>query len=142
MSAGQRATGSTNLPRAATCSREPMKTNEKIDIALPLSSAISQADGHSAMPGEFAGMYQAGFEAGYQQGREARYRQGFGEGMAAAQQGPSNGAAPKSVIVGKPAPSSKVGPRRMLLGMPCERCRVYLLSDETSCPCCKQPRAA
>jgi hypothetical protein len=111
-------------------------------MALPLSPTISEQYGedHVVMPGEFAGMYQAGFEAGYREGREAGYRQGFREDMAAAQQGPSNGAVTKSVIEGKPVP--KVGPRRMLLGMPCERCRVYLLSDETSCPCCKQPRVA
>ncbi len=42
----------------------------------------------------------------------------------------------KTAVEGKPAP--KVGPRRMLLGMPCVRCRVYLLSEETHCPCCKQ----
>jgi hypothetical protein len=131
-----------------------MKTNEKTDVALPLSPQVSQGHGedHAAMPGEFAGMYQVGFEAGYEQGREAGYQQGFGEGRAAVQQGPSNGAATKQAIDGKPAPEvgprldpvaekARVtgGPRRMLLGMPCQRCRVYLLSDETCCPCCKQP---
>jgi hypothetical protein len=82
-------------------------------------------------------MYQAGFEAGYKRGREVGYRQGFSEGYAAVHQGPTNGAAVQSAIEGKPAP--KNGPRRMLLGMPCVRCRVYLLTGETHCPCCKQP---
>jgi hypothetical protein len=116
-----------------------MKTSETTDIALPLSPQVSQGDGdHAVMPGEFAGMYQAGFEAGYDQGREAGYRQGLAESIAAVQQGP-NGAAIKTAV-GKPAP--KVGPRRMLLGMPCPNCRVYLLSDETNCPCCKRPAKA
>ena len=117
-----------------------MKTSDKTDIALPLSVQFSQPHGedHAVMPGEFAGMYQAGFDAGYEQGREAGYRQGLRESIAAVQQGPNNGAA-KAAIESKPAP--KVGPRRMLLGMPCKNCRVYLLSDETHCPCCKQPRA-
>jgi hypothetical protein len=116
-----------------------MKTSEQTEIALPLSPEVSHRHGedHAVMPGEFAGMYQAGFDAGYESGKEAGYRQGFGEGIATVQQGPNNGAAVKSAVEGKPAP--KIGPRRMLLGMPCERCRVYLLSEETDCPCCKQP---
>jgi hypothetical protein len=120
-----------------------MKMNDKADMALPLSPQVSQGHGedHAVMPGEFAGMYQAGFEAGYESGKEAGYRQGLEESIAAVQQGPKNGADTKSAIEGKPAP--KVGPRRMLLGMPCARCRVYLVSEETHCPCCKQPvRAA
>jgi hypothetical protein len=114
-----------------------MKTNEKTDMVLPLSAAVSQSDDHGVMPGEFAGMYQAGFESGYKRGKEAGYRQGFNEGIAAVHQGPTNGAATKTAMEGKPAPKS--GPRRMLLSMPCGRCRVYLLSEETHCPCCKQP---
>jgi hypothetical protein len=116
-----------------------MKTTEKTDIALPLSPQISQGNGadHSIMPPEFAGMYQAGFDAGYKGGKEAGYRQGFVEGVAAVHQGPNDGAS--SAVEGKPAPKS--GPRRMLVGMPCKRCRVYLVSDETHCPCCKQSRA-
>jgi hypothetical protein len=114
-----------------------MKTNEKNDFGLPISPAISQGDDHGIMPGEFAGMYQAGFESGYKRGKEAGYREGFNESIAAVHQGPNNGAAIKIALGGKPAP--KVGPRRMLLGMPCVRCRVYLLSDEMHCPCCKQP---
>ncbi len=114
-----------------------MKTNENTDTAMTLSMAVSSADDHTVMPGEFAGMYQAGFESGYKHGREAGYRQGFNEGTAAVHQGPNNGAATKTAVEGKPA--AKVGLRRMLLGMPCVRCRVYLLSEETHCPCCKQP---
>ena len=117
---------------------------EKTALALPLSPAISQANGHcedhGVMPGEFVGMYQAGFDAGYEQGRETGYRQGFNERDAAVQPGANNGAAVKLAVEGKPAPGS--GPRQRLLGMPCRSCRVYLLNDETCCPCCKQPRAA
>jgi hypothetical protein len=118
-----------------------MKTSEKTDIALPFSPEVSQAHGedHGVMPAEFAGMYQAGFDAGYESGKEAGYRQGFNESRAAVHQGP-NGVAIKAAIAGKPAP--KPGSPRMLLGMPCVRCRVYLLSHETNCPCCKQPRTA
>ena len=111
-----------------------MQTLAKINGAV--LSQKSNNDGMSAMPDEFAGMYQAGFESGYEQGREAGYRQGLGESIAAVHQGPKNGAATKKAIEGKPAP--KLGPRRMLLGMPCARCRVYLLNDETHCPCCKR----
>jgi hypothetical protein len=111
-----------------------MKTNEKTDAVLPL--ALPMADGVCSMPEFFVGMFQAGFESGYKNGRETSFREGY----AAAHQGPSNGAAVTSAADARTAP--KGGPRRMLLGMPCERCRVYLLSDETSCPCCKQPRAA
>src|SRR4051812_37437353 len=109
-----------------------MKTHEKTDIALELSPLVSQHSDHRAvMPGEFAGIYQAGFESGYEQGSEAGYRQGFREGFAAVQQGP-NEAAIKAAVAGNPAP--KAGPRRMLLGMPCASCRVYLLTEETHCP--------
>ena len=117
-----------------------MNTAEKIEIDLPLSPfSQTNVETHD-QPGEFAGMYHAGFESGYKRGKEAGYRQGFNEGTAAVQQGANNGAATKTAVEGKPAP--KVGPRRMLLGMPCVRCRVYLLSEETHCPCCKQPMRA
>ena len=117
-----------------------MTPSEKSDVTLPLLPQLSEALGedHALMPGEFAGMYQAGFEAGYEQGREAGYRQGLAESIAAVQQGP-NGAAIKAAV-GKTAP--KVRPRRMLLGMPCPNCRVYLLGNETCCPCCKRPAKA
>src|SRR5260370_40481559 len=115
-----------------------MNTTEKNNMALPLSSAILHDDGeaHSFMPGEFAGMYQAGFEAGYKRGREAGYRQGFNEGTAAVQQSP-NGASDARAHEGRPAPNH--GPRRILLVMPCATRRVYLMRGETHCPCCKQP---
>jgi hypothetical protein len=111
-----------------------MKTIEKTN-GTALAQEIN-GDGISSMPGEFAGMYQAGFESGYSSGREAGYRQGLNEGIAAVHQGPSKGAVLATVQEGRPAP--KGGPRRMLLGMPCAKCRVYLLSGETHCPCCKQ----
>jgi hypothetical protein len=114
-----------------------MNTTEETSIALPPSTAISAGDGEGhGMPGEFAGMYQAGFEAGYKGGREAGYRQGFNVGTAAVQQSP-NGASEATANEGKPAPN--IGPRRILLGMPCATCRVYLMRGETHCPCCKQP---
>src|SRR5437667_9035851 len=112
-----------------------MKTSEQTDIALPLSPEVSRRHGedHAVMPGEFAGMYQAGFDAGYKSGKQAGYRQGFNESTTAVQQGVDNEAALQSAVKGKPA--ARNGPLRMLLGMPCVRCRVYLLSEETHCPC-------
>src|SRR5947207_8261894 len=115
-----------------------MKTHEQTDLALPLAPQVSRGDDHALMPGEFAGLYQAGFEAGYQSGSEAGYQQVFKESIAAVHQGP-NRASEATAVKGKPAP--KNGPRRMLLGMPCKNCRMYLMSNE-HCPCCKQPRAA
>src|SRR2546428_7133141 len=108
-----------------------MKTNEKTDTAMTLSPTISQGNGddHAVMPGEFAGMYQAGFESGYNRGREAGYRQGFSEGYAAIHQGHAKDAAGATASAAKTV--LKVGPRRMLLGMPCVSCRVYLMSEET-----------
>ena len=113
-----------------------MKTNEGTSMVLPLS-AVSEGEDHELMPGEFAGIYQLGFEAGYRSGREAGYEEGFREGGTLVHSGPSNGVAMNSVLESKRAP--KNGPRRMLVGMPCIRCKVYLVSGETHCPCCKQP---
>ena len=84
----------------------------------------------SPIPGEFAGMYRAGFEAGYANGHET----GFQEGYAAVQ----NSGAVTPVAGGKPA--SRPGPRRMLLGMPCPKCRIYLHTGESACPSCGLPR--
>jgi len=113
---------------------------EEPDMELPLSPAIShESEAHAVMPGEFAGLYQAGFEAGYKGGREAGYRRGFKEGTAAVQQSP-NGASEATASEGKPALNN--GPRRILLGMPCATCRVYLMRGEMHCPCCKQPAIA
>ena len=108
-----------------------------MSVKQTISAApISPSD--QAMPSEFAGMYQEGFELGYRNGHQAGYDKGFSVGMAAARQGPNNGAT--SVVEGKPAP--KAGPRRMLLGMPCKSCHIYLLSDDAQCPCCKKVRTA
>lgn len=111
---------------------EKMNGSQALDVALGKSN---NSDGLSSRGDEFAGMYQAGFESGYNDGRKAGYQQGFREGYAAAHQVPGNGAA-MTVVGAKTAP--KDGPRRMLVGMPCERCRVYLHAGETHCPCCKQ----
>jgi hypothetical protein len=115
-----------------------MKTIEKTNSAVLAES--SNGDGVSSMPGEFAGMYQAGFESGYSSGREAGYRQGFNEGIAAVHQEHAKDVEGATASAAKTA--LKGGPRRMLLGMPCAKCRVYLLSGETHCPCCKRTVAA
>src|SRR5579864_7570018 len=146
-----------------------MKTTEQTDLALPLSPTAPQADDRALMPGEFAGMYQAGFEAGYRSGREAGYRQGLSDGfrsraefagqLAAIEETLNGDAQQRAAVTRLPVegqPATKNGPldpdtrklrvpgpaRRVLLGMPCKTCRVYLMSDETHCPCCKQPVAA
>ena len=108
-----------------------MKTNDNTAFAAPFSP-----QDYDAMPAEFAGMYQSGFEAGYKRGHETGYDKGFAAGMTAVRQSPNNGAT--SVVEVKPA--AKAVPRRMLLGMPCAKCRVYLMSDEMQCPSCKQMR--
>ena len=116
-----------------------MSTIDKTEFVLPRTPSIPESrDDNALMPAEFAGMYQSGFEAGYKRGHETGYDKGFSAGMAAVRQGPNNGAS--SAVEGKPAP--KAGPRRMLLGMPCKSCHIYLLSDETQCPSCKQMRTA
>ena len=140
-----------------------MKTTDKSDIALPLTTA-PQADNHVLMPGEFAGMYQAGFEAGFRSGMEAGYQQGLSDGFRSKTEFAGQPAAIEETLDGdahhraavtpfpvEGQPATKYGPldpdtrkrvpgppRRMLLGMPCKHCRVYLMSDETHCPCCKQ----
>ena len=142
-----------------------MKSTDKSDIALPLATA-PQADDHVLMPAEFAGMYQAGFEAGYRSGREAGYQQGLSDGFRSKTEFAAQPAAIEKTVEGdmhklgaavtpfpvEGQPATKNGPldpdtrklrvpgppRRMLLGMPCKTCRVYLMSDETHCPCCKQ----
>jgi hypothetical protein len=147
-----------------------MKTTDKSDLALPLSATAPQTDDRALMPGEFAGMYQAGFEAGYRSGREAGYQQGLSDGFrsktefrgqTATIEKTVDGDAHKLRVAVTPLPvegqpATKNGPldpdtrklrvprppRRMLLGMPCKTCRVYLMSDETHCPCRKQPVVA
>jgi len=147
-----------------------MKTTDKSDIALPLLATAPQTDDHALMPAEFAGMYQAGFEAGYRSGRETGYHQGLSDGFRSKTESAAQPAAIEKMVDGdthkasvavtrlpvEGQPATKNGPldpdtrklrvpgppRRMLLGMPCKTCRVYLMSDETHCPCCKQPVAA
>jgi len=146
-----------------------MKTTDKSDIALPLTTA-PQADNHVLMPGEFAGMYQAGFEAGFRSGMEAGYQQGLSDGFRSKTEFAGQPAAIEKTVDGdahklrvavtplpvEGQPATKNGPldpdtrklrvsgppRRMLLGMPCKTCWVYLMSGETHCPCCRQPVAA
>jgi hypothetical protein len=92
------------------------------------------------MPGEFAGLYQAGYEAGFASGHEAGYRQGLQagrlEGFAAGDRN-QNGNPPATA-----APESNSIPRSRLFGLPCTKCRRLMYSDETRCPYCKAPRAA
>lgn len=115
-----------------------MDATNQSAITLPCSRP--HGEDHCVMPSGFGDLYHEGLEAGYKAGHEAGYEKGFVAGMAAVRQGPLNGAAPTAAVEGKPAP--KTGPRRMLIGMPCKRCRVYLLSDDACCPCCRQPRVA
>jgi rubrerythrin len=107
------------------------------------SGTLAQgSNGHdlSPMPEGFGALYQAAYESGYAKGREAGHRQGFTESYAAAHQDVQQSAAVASAFEGKTA--QKREPRRVLLGMPCEKCGVYLHSDEAYCPSCGLPRKA
>jgi hypothetical protein len=112
-----------------------MNANSKTDTALPMAVPVS-ADVASSMPEAFVGVFLVGFEAGYSIGNDTGYRNGFAEGYAAAHKDAPVISAVTTAFEGKPAP--KHGPRRMLLGMPCPKCKVYLHTDETNCPSCKQ----
>jgi len=97
-----------------------MKMNEKTDTLLPLAPPISQGD--EAMPGEFAGMYQAGFEFGYSSGREAGFRQGYQAGY-----GDGRGQGTSSL----PAAAEKRAtgmPKTRLFALPCSQCRRFFLA--------------
>jgi hypothetical protein len=141
-----------------------MRKTDQSALALPLTTALPKTDDHGLMS-EFAGMYQAGFEAGYKSGRESGYQQGLNDGSstkrefsgqpATMNETPDGGAHEHVAVTPLPVegqPATKNGPldpdtrkarvpgppRRMLLGMPCKHCRVYLMRDETHCPCCRQ----
>jgi hypothetical protein len=94
------------------------------------------------MPEEFAGLYQAGYEAGFSSGHEAGYRQGVQagrlEGLAAADQN-QNGHSP---TVAAPESNAVSISRSRLFGLPCSKCRRLMYSDEIRCSYCKAPRAA
>ena len=115
-----------------------MKTNEKTDIARPLTPKISPSDDHDVMPGEFADLYQAGYETGLASGRESAYRQGYKAGFEDGRRQDDAGSAAAnaaSEIV------AEVGKSR-LFGLPCTKCRRLIYSDEARCAYCTAPRAA
>jgi hypothetical protein len=143
-----------------------MKKTDQSDLTLPLTAALSKADDCAFMPGEFAGMYQAGFEAGCKSAREAGYQQGFHDGFsskrelagqrATIDQMPNAGARDLVAVTPLPVegqPATKRGPldpdtrkcvsgpsRRRLLGLPCTSCRCFFYADEARCPICHTPR--
>jgi hypothetical protein len=74
-------------------------------------------------------VYQAGFEAGFAQGKETGLKEA---GSAAA-------AAVMCAAKDNVTPSVQVGaePHRYLVGLPCWTCGAYYASDESCCPACK-----
>ena len=102
--------------------KKPEKTNGS--QALVQHGTNGNADGLSSMLEEFAGLYQAGYEAGYSDAR----KQG-------------NASTDTAVAVATNASGIR-RPRRLLLGLPCPNCRIYSSTDEALCPCCKTPKVS
>jgi hypothetical protein len=117
-----------------------MKTSEKSNGTLTL---VQPANGHehSSMPDEFAGLYQAGYEAGFGSGRESGYRHGyeagFGDGR---RQGDAGSTAAPAAVENAPESAAAMAKSR-LFGLPCTKCRRLMYSDEARCAYCKAPRA-
>ena len=115
-----------------------MKTSDKSNGSLRLAEPANGHD-HSSMLGEFAGLYQVGYEAGFASGRESGYRRGYEAGFEdGRRQGDDNGA--PAAVENAPANVAAMGKVR-LFGLPCTKCRRLMFSDETKCPYCKAPRA-
>ena len=93
---------------------------------------------HSALPEEFAGLYQAGYEAGFASGRESGYRQGYEAGFGDGHRQGNDFAAPAAV---ENAPESGGVMKSRLFGLPCAKCRRLMYCDETRCAYCKAPLA-
>jgi hypothetical protein len=77
--------------------------------------------------------------------RSPAYESGFADGYAA---GYADGRKPNgSVIATTPCrveskPSNSTSQQARLLGLPCPNCRLYLFSDETTCPRCHKQNEA
>ena len=115
-----------------------MKTIEKTNgTVLPEDS---NGGGLIPMPEEFAGLYQAGYEAGFASGRESGYRQGYEAGFGDGRSQRNDVAAP-AAVENAPEIVAEMGKAR-LFGLPCTKCRRLMYSDEARCAYCKAPRAA
>jgi hypothetical protein len=115
-----------------------MKTIEKSNGSLTLAQPANGRN-HTPMPGEFAGLYQDGYEAGCASGRESGYRQGYEAGFEdGRRQGDDNGA--PAAVENATESAAGMGKSR-LFGLPCTECRRLMYSDEARCPYCKTPRA-
>jgi hypothetical protein len=91
-----------------------------------------------SMPEEFAGLCQAGYEAGFASGRESGYRQGYEAGFGDGRSQCNDFAAPAAV---ENAPENAAVMKSRLFGLPCGKCRRLMYSDEIRCAYCKAPRA-
>ncbi len=112
-----------------------MKTIEESNGSLTLAQPTNGHD-YSSISGEFAGLYQAGYEAGFAGGRESGYRRGYEAGFEdGRRQDYSASAVENALEIG-----AGMGKAR-LFGLPCTKCRRLMYSDETSCAYCKAPRA-
>jgi hypothetical protein len=114
-----------------------MATREKSNRTLTLVQPANGHD-HSPMPTEFAGLYQAGYEAGFARGRGSGYRQGYEAGFEDGRSQRNNFAAPAAV---EDAPEHATVVKSRLFGLPCAKCRRLMYSDEARCAYCKAPRA-
>jgi hypothetical protein len=107
-------------------------------------SAVTQnsnGDGVIPMPEEFAGLYQAGYEAGFASGRDAGFRQGYQAGFGDGRRQDDAGSAAAAAAVENGSENVAAMGKVRLFGLPCTKCRRLMFSDETRCPYCKAPRA-
>jgi len=98
----------------------------------------ANAQDHIALQEGVAGLYQAGYEAGFASGRESGYRQGYEAGFGNGRRQGNEFAAPPAAAN---APDSGGVLKSRLFGLPCAKCRRLMYCDETRCAHCKAPLA-
>lgn len=120
-----------------------MKTGEKTNGGQASEVTLVPPNGHgvSSMPGDFAGPYQEGYEAGLASGRESGFRQGYQAGFGDGRRQGDTGSAAAAAAVENASEEPVGGMRKRLLALPCKKCRRFLYNDEMRCPHCKTPRA-
>ena len=114
-----------------------MQANEKSNGSLTMAQPANAHD-HIAPQEELAGLYQAGYQAGFARGRESGYRQGYEAGFGDGRRQGSDFTAPGAV---GNAPCGGGVMKSRLFGLPCAKCRRLMYCDETRCAYCKAPLA-
>src|SRR5882762_10830399 len=104
-----------------------MKTLEKTNGKALAQN--SNGDGLIPMPEEFAGLYQARYEAGFASGRESGYRQGYEAGFGDGRRQDVGSAAAPAAVENAPENVARMG-KSHLFGLPCTECRRLMYSDE------------